>query len=307
MKKCKDCGSVFSDDYSFCNICGTKAPAFSSTGQVFLSILKALGFVAFFEVVQSVMTVFFTILVCVYQLVNYGFSGFDPELILSSILDQSFLISIVSGSVTVIMFFLFFVIRKKSFADEIKIKKFTLWTIPLILIMGIALNFFTSFSMAFIPIPDKLIEIYDEMYSTIGEGNRIVEFIAVAVIAPIAEEITFRAFAFGMIRKKTPFWFAALVSSVIFGIAHMNPISFVYTTLLGFLLAYLYEKTGSIIVPILLHFGFNSGMYFVERVPDSSPLVYAAIVVISSVVMVAAAGGVIAAHREKEEEPGQTE
>jgi hypothetical protein len=77
----------------------------------------------------------------------------------------------------------------------------------------------------------------------------------VCVMAPLAEEVFFRGFLFGALRKRgVPL--AALVSGLCFGLAHVasSPIGFlVPLALLGVILALLYERTGSLYPSIALH------------------------------------------------------
>ncbi len=50
-----------------------------------------------------------------------------------------------------------------------------------------------------------------------------------------------------------------IYSSLIFGILHGNAVQMVYGALLGFLLAWLYQKMGAIWAPILAHIFINLG------------------------------------------------
>lgn len=79
----------------------------------------------------------------------------------------------------------------------------------------------------------------------------------VAVWAPMAEEIVFRAMIFRTLRKGFAFWPAAILSGVAFGVYHMNLVQGVYASLLGVLLAYIYEKTNSLLGAYLFHLSFN--------------------------------------------------
>lgn len=79
---------------------------------------------------------------------------------------------------------------------------------------------------------------------------------AVVVIAPFAEESLFRGLFFGAVRNRAPFWVAAGSSGLLFGAAHLTTGNFVAAGLLAFfgvLLAWLYERTGSLGPPIALH------------------------------------------------------
>jgi membrane protease YdiL (CAAX protease family) len=77
-------------------------------------------------------------------------------------------------------------------------------------------------------------------------------FILLVILAPISEEIVFRGILFAGWRS-LGFGPAAVVSSLLFGLAHWQPNVALATAVLGWLLAYLYERTGSLWAPIGLH------------------------------------------------------
>jgi membrane protease YdiL (CAAX protease family) len=91
-------------------------------------------------------------------------------------------------------------------------------------------------------------------------GSVPFQILLVAIAAPVSEEIFFRGMVFGGMRQRMPMLLAALVSAVIFGLLHaFSGISAVPPLIaFGFILALLYEKTGSIVPGILLHILNNS-------------------------------------------------
>ncbi len=79
----------------------------------------------------------------------------------------------------------------------------------------------------------------------------------VSIIGPILEEIVFRKVLFGALYKRFNFGIAALVSSLIFAVVHMDFIHLLIYTAMGFAFAFLYVKTKRIIVPIIAHVSIN--------------------------------------------------
>lgn len=77
------------------------------------------------------------------------------------------------------------------------------------------------------------------------------------VIAPIAEELVFRAGLFRFLRTRTPRWVALTASSGLFALPHANWAGFVPLFLLGLIFNVAYERTGRIAVPMLAHALFN--------------------------------------------------
>ena len=78
------------------------------------------------------------------------------------------------------------------------------------------------------------------------------------IMAPIFEEIVFRGIIQkGLINKGMNPATAIIISSVVFGLVHGNPWQFVGAVLLGCVLGFVYHKTKSLLLPILLH-AFNN-------------------------------------------------
>lgn len=83
--------------------------------------------------------------------------------------------------------------------------------------------------------------------------------LAIAVIGPIVEEILFREGIQGyMTRMGIAPWKAILMSSLLFGIIHMNPAQIPFAFLIGLCLSLIYQKTQSITLTSLIHILNNS-------------------------------------------------
>jgi membrane protease YdiL (CAAX protease family) len=93
-----------------------------------------------------------------------------------------------------------------------------------------------------------------------GFGALPVRILLIVVLAPISEEVCFRGMLFGGLREKLPRLGAALLSALIFGGLHaLTGVSAVPPLIVfGFVLALLYEKTGSVLPGIVLHMLNNS-------------------------------------------------
>ena len=87
-----------------------------------------------------------------------------------------------------------------------------------------------------------------------------------SIIGPILEEIVFRKIIFGSLHKKMNFFFAALISSVIFALAHFEPEHVILYSAMGFTFAFLYVKTKRIIVPIIAHVTMNTFVVLLQSV-----------------------------------------
>jgi membrane protease YdiL (CAAX protease family) len=99
-----------------------------------------------------------------------------------------------------------------------------------------------------------------------GFGALPIQVLLIVFAAPISEEICFRGMLFAGLRERLPLTAAALISGLVFGALHaLTGISAVPPLLaFGFILALLYEKTGSIVPGILLHMLNNSAALLVQ-------------------------------------------
>lgn len=92
--------------------------------------------------------------------------------------------------------------------------------------------------------------------------ERTIGFIVLVVVAPLAEELVMRGFLFGKLREsKMPFWPAALIVSVAFGIAHGQWNVGVDTFILSMVACYLREMTGTIWPGVIIHMLKNAVAY----------------------------------------------
>jgi membrane protease YdiL (CAAX protease family) len=101
-------------------------------------------------------------------------------------------------------------------------------------------------------------------------------FLVAVVFAPIVEEIFFRGFLFQGFRERYGWIKAMLLSSTIFAIAHLDPVSLIPTFILGNVLAYVYHRSNSVWPGVILHFlvnAFSSSLaYFLLQNPNLIPV-----------------------------------
>jgi membrane protease YdiL (CAAX protease family) len=80
--------------------------------------------------------------------------------------------------------------------------------------------------------------------------------ILIVFLAPLGEEMVFRGIAYTALRQRGK-WRALIVTSLLFAVAHMQVIHFIPIFLIGLVLAYLFERTGSLKPAIALHMLVN--------------------------------------------------
>lgn len=78
------------------------------------------------------------------------------------------------------------------------------------------------------------------------------------IVAPFVEETFFRGFLFTGLGKRFGYSWGAVLSALLFALAHLQIAALVPIFLLGLLLAWLYARTGSLWPCIFTHFAYNS-------------------------------------------------
>ncbi|HSX17193.1 MAG TPA: type II CAAX endopeptidase family protein [Patescibacteria group bacterium] len=99
-------------------------------------------------------------------------------------------------------------------------------------------------------------------------GQKLVTFISLVVLPPLAEETLFRGFLYTGLRKKLPYIWTALFVSLAFASLHLMEgsqgllwIAGIDTFILSMVLCYLREKTGNLWAGILVH-ALKNGLAF---------------------------------------------
>jgi len=93
-------------------------------------------------------------------------------------------------------------------------------------------------------------------------GARVILFGLICVLAPILEEIIFRGFVFPGLRRRMPMASAVAMSALLFALMHNNAAAMIPITLIGIVLAVLYERNLSIVPSIICHALNNTLVFF---------------------------------------------
>jgi uncharacterized protein len=129
----------------------------------------------------------------------------------------------------------------------------------------------------------ELFDVETTNVEELGEDSVVAGFtvaIAVIVVAPVAEELFFRAFFYRALRTRLRVWSAALIDGVVFGSLHFQgtdtAIILPVIALVGVGLCLVYELTGSIFAVIAIHAAFNT-FAMLEIVPVTAVIVGAVV------------------------------
>ena len=200
------------------------------------------------------------ILACVFMLVlqvacAFMFSGLnlDDEIIEGLANTATYIISLA------IPFFVAFLVFKILFKNTQKyIFRYETPKAPLLYIFGvIGIGYLTTLSLTLL-FP-KFVEFYSMESGDVPVTTlcMILLYVSNALLPAILEEWAFR----GIICKNLlPYGKkgAIIISSLLFGIMHIDPPRIIFTFVIGVLLAICYEITGSLVLPMVIHFLNNA-------------------------------------------------
>ena len=87
---------------------------------------------------------------------------------------------------------------------------------------------------------------------------------SVGIIIPIQEELMYRGLIYKNIEQRYNHIKAAVISSTVFAVMHMNLSQGIYAFLMGFVLAFIYQKTKNIYACITFHCSANIFAVFIS-------------------------------------------
>lgn len=131
-------------------------------------------------------------------------------------------------------------------------------SLPLIYVVGVVWGFITKIlteaGFPWEPVPQEAITMFQEMKDP---GLILAMFVLAVIVAPLVEELVFRAGIFRFLKGRSPQWLAILISSILFGMVHGNLQSLAGLVTVGVCLCIAYELSGNLKVPIFFHAFFN--------------------------------------------------
>jgi membrane protease YdiL (CAAX protease family) len=126
---------------------------------------------------------------------------------------------------------------------------------------GLGAYFATAILLSALGADAEQVDVTEELGFDASVLGAIAAGVLIVLVAPIVEEIFFRGFFFAGMRTKMRPELAMLISGLFFGAIHLttgNLVVGLQLSVLGVILAYLYNRTGSLWSPIALHMVNNA-------------------------------------------------
>ena len=127
---------------------------------------------------------------------------------------------------------------------------------PILIVFNLAFLCVNDPIVELIPMPDFVAEMFEQMFE-----KDIYTFLAVAMVAPIGEELLFRRIMLPGLVQNYGERNGILWSAFFFAVFHLNPWQGIGAFFIGLFLAWLFLRTRNIWLCIFLHF-FNNALSF---------------------------------------------
>ncbi len=230
----------------------------------------------------------FAILLGVYLFISLILSGLPRE-------EDWYLISLLVPELAILLLPLVFIrVKRLNFRATLKIESISFttgWlTFFIALIAFIVLGGLNDLlSPLFKSYEEMTIRMVQQLIKA-AESNIIIFLIGVTIVPAICEEVLFRGFILSGLQAEHGKTKAVVFSGLLFGLLHFIPNQIVLMSLFGMLLGFLTLQTGSILVPMLLHFVNNVLAVTLILQPQlwnsmkATPLIYL-LILVSSIVL----------------------
>ena len=156
--------------------------------------------------------------------------------------------------------------KYRTTRQEIGLHTSMTWTdillTPLAFVAYILLSYILTSIASNFPFYD-IEQVQNTGFTQLTQGYEfLLAFLTLVVIAPVAEEILFRGYLLGKLRKHVPVWLAILVTSLLFGLVHFAWNVGVDVFALSIVLCLLRISTGRLWPAMLLHMAKNGLAFY---------------------------------------------
>ena len=232
----------------------------------FKAVGKGIGYIGLYLGVQIPVTIVCMVIYIITRILREGeafvFEYFrsDPMEITREITSAiAYPLLIFSSILTLCLFWMLFRLRNRSVARELSLHPFRpILILPLVL-LGVSMNLLVGCAMSFLP--EAWLEAYNQSASMLEGAESIplaVQFLGAALLVPLTEEATFRGLAMTRLKRAFPWWAAAGIQALLFGLCHGQWLWMVYAGLSGLLMGWVFLRVGSLWASFLVHAAFNA-------------------------------------------------
>ena len=219
----------------------------------------------------------------------------------SIIMDMNIMLSVII-SVVVTVIIIFFIFRKEWIKEKFwGFGKLKISPMVLCLFFGAAANILTICILAIFGVADEP-SVLDDLIGS----NIILDFLAIALLGPILEEIIFRGIVLKRLNKMTGRNVAIILQALIFGFIHLNFLQGIYAFFLAVFIGYIYLWFDSVWYAIIVHVAYNGTNLFLMYALGDSEVDLFYFLIISAAVFIISMACMVALADRKEKEDAKT-
>lgn len=222
----------------------------------FLRLWKIIYPMLIFFVVSQVVATVACILIGVNVVLKSQGASSDIMIDVMNVVNRNLvLITFITHLASMPILYWFYIKDKKKIVVSSQVDAIT---VCLVVILGICTCIGINALISASPLPKLFPNDVQETAQSLYSEGILVQILAIVIGAPIVEELIFRGLIFKRMRTYSNFYIAAIVTSICFGVFHGRIVQGLYGFLLGFLLAFIFEKTKSLKMCILFHLLANA-------------------------------------------------
>ncbi len=223
-------------------------------------VLAALGksalYLLFFVAVQVLLPFVYGVGIAADAAINGG-AGLaqGAQALVEQLLDGLPALTLLANVIIVAVLLLWFLLRKKPLSEAADFRRCSGWAAGFCAFGAVGLYVIVSLALALLP--ESWMAEYGEAM-LLGAETGLIPAFAVAVSAPLAEELVFRGIIQPRLERAMPVWIAVVLQAALFGLIHGTPVQIGYAFVMGLLFGYIRHRTGSILPTIAAHAAFNA-------------------------------------------------
>lgn len=179
-------------------------------------------------------------------------------------LQLDYCLMVIAVMISILLFYIWYKrYANKGYVEQSEIKDIIAYkNIGIYLMMGIGCQLFVSGVLVIIrPLFETIFSYYDKTVNSLFAADTIIVAVYVIILAPIVEELMLRGILFSRLRHGVSFIVANVIQAAVFGLYHWDIIQGIYAFGIGLLLGLVYEKTRTLLAPIIVH-AFINGFGF---------------------------------------------
>lgn len=230
-------------------------PTEAATKDAFPGILVAIGWIVLYFILQGL---------CTAIILMAGVGGADPQNAAAAVQNPIVILWGLVSAAVIQLLLMWLYLRKDSRMEKLGLTHFGSMSFGRatgLAVVVVAAAMIFNYLYATYVIPG--IGMQEEMAKMLASiprtpVNMAAGFFAIAIAAPLVEELLFRGFLQKALARYLPIWGAIIVSAFLFALVHLQFYAIPGLMSLGIAFGYLYHRTGSLRTNIVLHMVNNA-------------------------------------------------